>query len=70
MPETLRKLQTMLQEAKERRIWGSIEISLRDGQAVLLRQMTQTKLDEEQKPQCLLPKILKATFAEAASMKR
>jgi hypothetical protein len=48
--DVIQKLQKMLQEAEARRTWGNIEISLRDGQAVLLRQMTQFKLEEEQSP--------------------
>jgi hypothetical protein len=50
MSETLKRIEQLLLEAQARRTWGTIEVSLRDGQAVMLRQMTQTKLEEDKYP--------------------
>jgi hypothetical protein len=47
MPETIKRLEKMLQEAKEKRSWGSIEIDLKDGRVYLLRQTVQIKPDED-----------------------
>jgi hypothetical protein len=46
MTETIKKLQTMLQEAQARRSWGTIEVDLKDGVPYLLRQTIQTKIEE------------------------
>ncbi len=47
MPETVsKKLERMLQEAQERRTWGRIEIDLKDGRVILLRQTAQFKPED------------------------
>lgn len=47
MTEALKKVEQMLQDARAKRTWGTIEISLKDGHAYLLKQTTQTKIEEE-----------------------
>lgn len=47
MSQTLKKIEEMLQQAADRRTWGTIEVDLKDGRVYLLRQTTQTKIDED-----------------------
>jgi hypothetical protein len=42
----IRKLDSMLDTALRQRTWGSIEIELRDGVPVILRQASTEKLEE------------------------
>ncbi|MGA8621497.1 MAG: hypothetical protein WB660_23600 [Candidatus Sulfotelmatobacter sp.] len=47
MDNTIKKLERLLNEAKERGTWGSVEIELKNGQPTVIRQTIQTKADEE-----------------------
>jgi len=47
MNVTLRKIEKMLADASAHRIWGGIEIELKDGKPTVIRQTIQTKADEE-----------------------
>ncbi len=46
-PTLLRKLDALLDQAERDRVWGSIEIELRDGLPKLLRKTNQEKLTED-----------------------
>jgi hypothetical protein len=50
MNPTLRKLETMLNEAAARGTWGGIEIELKDGKPTVIRQTIQTKAADEDTP--------------------
>jgi hypothetical protein len=43
----LKKLEALLAEAAAKRTWGEIQIDLKDGRPILMRTITQQKLDEE-----------------------
>ncbi|MGA7766018.1 MAG: hypothetical protein WCA27_07300 [Candidatus Sulfotelmatobacter sp.] len=45
--KALKKIEGMLAEAAARRTWGEIQIDLKDGKAILIRQIIQTKINEE-----------------------
>jgi len=42
----MKKLDEMIDEAREKRSWGEITIVLKDGKPVLLRKTTQEKVEE------------------------
>jgi hypothetical protein len=44
------KLEKMLAEARTKRTWGEITITLKDGKPVLLKQTTQEKAEDEEYP--------------------
>jgi hypothetical protein len=46
----LKKLDAVMSEAESTRMWGQIEIEIRDGEAVLLRKATTEKLSMEKIP--------------------
>ena len=46
MQKALKKVEAMLQEAATRRTWGQIEIHLKDGHPILLRQTIQSKFED------------------------
>jgi hypothetical protein len=43
----LKKLETMLVDAAAQKTWGDIQIDLKDGRPILIRQTIQTKIHEE-----------------------
>lgn len=43
MPETLKKLQQLLEEARTKRSWGSVSVEFKDGRPVLIKQSIQVK---------------------------
>jgi len=47
MQKLLKKIETMLTEAAATRTWGEIQIDLKDGKPILIRQTVQIKINEE-----------------------
>lgn len=47
MNKVLVKIEAMLTEAAAQRMWGEIQIDLKDGKPILIRQTIQTKIHEE-----------------------
>jgi hypothetical protein len=43
----MKKIEAMLADAAQQKTWGCIEIDLKDGRPILLRQTTQTKINED-----------------------
>ena len=44
------QLETLFREARTKRTWGSIEIDLKDGKPLLIRQTIQSKIEDEEYP--------------------
>ena len=44
------QIEDMLRDAKAKRTWGSIEIDVKDGRPVLVRQTVQSKVEDEEYP--------------------
>lgn len=45
--KVLKKIEAMLADAAAQRTWGEIQIDLKDGKAILIRQIIQTKIHED-----------------------
>ena len=45
--KVLKKLEALLNEAAAQRTWGEIQIDLKDGKPILIRQTVQMKLHED-----------------------
>ena len=45
--KVLKKLEALLNEAAAKRTWGEIQIDLKDGKPILIRQTVQMKLHED-----------------------
>jgi len=43
MPETLKRIEQLLNEARAKRSWGSVSIEFKDGRPVLIKQQLQMK---------------------------
>lgn len=45
--KVLKKIEAMLVEASAQRTWGEIQIDLKDGKPILIRQTVQMKVQED-----------------------
>jgi hypothetical protein len=45
--KVLKKIEAMLAEAAAQRMWGDIQIDLKDGRPILIRQTVQTRIHED-----------------------
>jgi hypothetical protein len=47
MTDTLKKVEKWLREARDKNIWGELQITVKDGSPILIKTTTQTKPQED-----------------------